>query len=278
MAEQNQRERISTGGPAVSCRQVTVRWTLGYWACVYVVFTFRSITLPYDMLLEQGLLRLIMMAVGLSLCALLFLMLERFELKEIPRRLPPIAAAAGAATAGYVTTNYFVFYVLAGIWEPNGEPVGIIVRYAVEFFWLFVAWIGIYYFLRMKREAAQPAAGSHAQALWIRDRGTAVRVAFEEIQWVESEGDYVRVHVVGRSYLMRATMRNMEEVLDAAGFIRIHRSVIAPIRLICAFERRADSSVQLRLSTGVTLPVGRHYLPRLRKSDGLSLTLIGRGF
>src|SRR5690554_5579566 len=47
-----------------------------------------------------------------------------------------------------------------------------------------------------------------------------------DIDWVESEGDYVNVHTHERKHLIRETMRAMEQRLAPYGFLRIHRCAI----------------------------------------------------
>ena len=48
----------------------------------------------------------------------------------------------------------------------------------------------------------------------------------DEIDWVEAEGNYVRLHIGAHSHLLRETMKGMEAALDPERFIRIHRSTI----------------------------------------------------
>jgi len=45
-----------------------------------------------------------------------------------------------------------------------------------------------------------------------------------EIDWVEAEGDYVRLHVGQDSHFVRSTLAHIEEKLAPEGFVRIHRS------------------------------------------------------
>ncbi len=259
-------ERNGGGCPqAERFRHSVLRWTLGYWACIYVLLTVRSIVIPYDMLLEQGLLRLVMMAVGLILCAVVFRILEGIALAELPRRIPLVAAAALAPSLLYILINYHLFYVWPALWEPNRSPLALLGFYAIQFFWLFPFWVGLYFYLRYRSERPdETSRANDVRDLWIKARGTAFRVPVEKIHWLEAEGDYVRVHTAERSYLLRGTMRSMESALGAGGFIRIHRGVIAATRLIAAVERRPDSRIEALLSTGARLPVGRRYLSRLR--------------
>jgi two-component system LytT family response regulator len=45
-----------------------------------------------------------------------------------------------------------------------------------------------------------------------------------DIIWVESQADFVKVHTTGASQLVRETMQSLEQRVDAAKFLRIHRS------------------------------------------------------
>ena len=51
-------------------------------------------------------------------------------------------------------------------------------------------------------------------------------VTAEDVEWIGAAGDYVELHVNGRSYLLRETMASLEQRFDPAMFIRIHRSRI----------------------------------------------------
>ena len=48
-------------------------------------------------------------------------------------------------------------------------------------------------------------------------------VAAEDVEWIGAAGDYVELHVGGRSFLLRETMASLEQRLDPAKFLRIHR-------------------------------------------------------
>ena len=84
------------------------------------------------------------------------------------------------------------------------------------------------------------------------------------VERIEAEGDYIRICTAERSYLMHAMMRSMEDALDSELFVRVHRRIIVPTRLVQALER-VDGRIELRLTTSALVPVGRHYLRRLKE-------------
>ena len=45
-----------------------------------------------------------------------------------------------------------------------------------------------------------------------------------DIIWVESQADFIKVHTTGPAQLVRETLQSLEERLDPAKFLRIHRS------------------------------------------------------
>ncbi len=49
-------------------------------------------------------------------------------------------------------------------------------------------------------------------------------VHVEDIVWISAAGDYTELHVSGRSHLLRESMNSLEQKLDPAKFLRIHRS------------------------------------------------------
>ena len=80
----------------------------------------------------------------------------------------------------------------------------------------------------------------------------------EELKWIESASNYVKLHVDSREYLVRETMAGMSQRLDPARFVRIHRSFIVnllEVRELRTDRLGAESVVILR--DGTELSVGR---------------------
>jgi two-component system LytT family response regulator len=89
----------------------------------------------------------------------------------------------------------------------------------------------------------------------VKSAGAVVFFRMEEIDWFETAGNYVRVHVRNASYLFRAALARLEEQLDPQQFVRINRSVIVNIdriaKLLPSFG--GDFVVELRDGTRLTL-------------------------
>jgi DNA-binding LytR/AlgR family response regulator len=96
------------------------------------------------------------------------------------------------------------------------------------------------------------------RAIWIQNRGEMVKVPVRSIEWIRAEAEYARVHVSGRSYLLRSAISALAEELADAGFIRIHRSLLVPTDRIQAI-RSTRTGTKIVLAAGAELPVGRKY-------------------
>lgn len=76
--------------------------------------------------------------------------------------------------------------------------------------------------------------------LWLKTDAGHVKISFDEILWIESLDNYIKVHLTGeRAKLIRMTMKAIQEALPPTKFIRVHRSylvAISKIRQISATE------------------------------------------
>lgn len=86
-----------------------------------------------------------------------------------------------------------------------------------------------------------------------------VRVPTADIKFVTADRDYLHIHTVGRSLVMRETMARMAERLDGRQFQRIHRSTIVNMRKVVDYRRDERGRVVLTLESGERLTVGKSY-------------------
>ncbi|WP_163991419.1 LytR/AlgR family response regulator transcription factor [Pyxidicoccus caerfyrddinensis] len=92
----------------------------------------------------------------------------------------------------------------------------------------------------------------------------------EDIDYLEAEGNYVSVHLGKQSYLARETMSALEEKLDPAKFMRVHRSLIVRLDRIEEVEPLPPGEYVLLLRDGTKLTTGRSYRARLQQVLDLS--------
>jgi DNA-binding LytR/AlgR family response regulator len=101
-------------------------------------------------------------------------------------------------------------------------------------------------------------AADEERVLWVQQRGEMIRVPTSAIDWIEAEGEYVRLHVGPRTFLLRSPITALGEDLAEDGFVRIHRSAVINIDRLTAI-RGSRAGLKVTLSIGVELAVGRKY-------------------
>ena len=99
----------------------------------------------------------------------------------------------------------------------------------------------------------------------VKKLGREFLVRIDEIDWIESCGNYVNLHVGDRVYPLRETMIRIDERLVPLGFQRVHRSAIVNLDRVSEIESFDSGDGQARLSTDVTVPVSRRFRQELRE-------------
>ncbi|MBV9884671.1 MAG: response regulator transcription factor [Sphingomonadaceae bacterium] len=103
------------------------------------------------------------------------------------------------------------------------------------------------------------AAGGGNQHVWVRKGAETVRLEIGAIDWVEAEGEYVRIHAGGESYLERGSLTDAASRFAAHGFARIHRSAVVNPERVAAIDKTRWGSLVVRLVSGAEVPVGRKF-------------------
>jgi two-component system LytT family response regulator len=102
------------------------------------------------------------------------------------------------------------------------------------------------------------------ERLVVKSSGRLFFLRVEEIDWIESSGNYVCLHVGAESHLLRETMNGIEAKLDPARFIRIHRTAIVNIDRIKELQPLFHGEYDVVLRTGMTLTLSRGYRDRIQ--------------
>ena len=87
-----------------------------------------------------------------------------------------------------------------------------------------------------------------------------VRIRLSEIQYFESDGNYLRLMAGGKEYRFRDTVGNVEKALSEQGFIRLHRGFLVNQEAV-----KILGTEQVELVTGERLPIGRSYAETAKK-------------
>jgi hypothetical protein len=98
----------------------------------------------------------------------------------------------------------------------------------------------------------------------ITTRGKREWVAIDDVDWIESQGNYVTLHVGAHAHWVRQTLNAIEAQLDPERFVRIHRRTIVAIDRIGAIAAEGNGDASIRLRGGSTLHASRKYRKSLR--------------
>jgi len=90
--------------------------------------------------------------------------------------------------------------------------------------------------------------------LYLKENKKIIKVVFDEIDYIEAMGEYCQVFTQGKRIIPKMTIKAMEELLSEKEFVRIHKSIIVPIRKITAF-----TATTVEINKKKELPIGRSY-------------------
>ncbi|HTV01845.1 MAG TPA: LytTR family DNA-binding domain-containing protein [Luteitalea sp.] len=113
--------------------------------------------------------------------------------------------------------------------------------------------------------ASLTAEQREKQRIVVKSSGRVFFVKVDDIDWIEAEGNYVRLHMGAQSHLLRETMKGMESVLDTSQFIRIHRSTIVNADRIRELQPLFHGEYAVILRDGTRLVASRGPDNRLKK-------------
>lgn len=105
----------------------------------------------------------------------------------------------------------------------------------------------------------------------IKNSGRVCLIETNELNWVEAEGNYVRLHTTSKAHLMRETIGNLEAQLDPKKFLRVHRSTIVRIDSIRELQPWFHGEYHIILHNGTKLTLSRNYREQLQSVLGNNL-------
>lgn len=117
--------------------------------------------------------------------------------------------------------------------------------------------------------SAAPAGWTPGAEIWTPDRKGRVRLSVGDIERLEAEGDYVRIHTRDGSRFVRGALKAFVARLDPDLFIRVHRSAVVNRDCVHAVRRGRHGSIELETISGARIRVGRAFASDVRQRFGL---------
>lgn len=112
--------------------------------------------------------------------------------------------------------------------------------------------------LRSSRKRARPSADG------VAEEAETLRRHAASIRWIRAADNYLELHLEGRVWTRRLTMREAAEILEPLGFVRVHRSVIVNRSYVASVVQQSGGAL-VRMADGAALPTGRAFSSNLRQ-------------
>lgn len=104
---------------------------------------------------------------------------------------------------------------------------------------------------------------AYLNRILVKNADKNVFVDVPDIYWVESAGNYVKLHLPDKSYMIRSSLKNLQSKLNPLQFVRIHRSWMVNIERVEEIEPWFSGDSKVKLCNGKTLRMSRNYKDNL---------------
>ena len=104
-----------------------------------------------------------------------------------------------------------------------------------------------------------PARRRYATMLPIRVGRETIRLDVATIDWIDAAGDYMCVHAASQTHVLRATMKELEDMLDPRVFQRVHRSTIVNLARVRSLRPHLNGECFLKLEAGQEVKLSRSF-------------------
>ena len=106
---------------------------------------------------------------------------------------------------------------------------------------------------KLQNQEGREDAHNDDKFIFLKVDKKMIRVNLDEIYFIESLKDYIRVNTVNGAYITHQTLTGITDILPDADFLRIHRSYTVNLKSVTAIQ---GNSLELN---GKWLPIGRNY-------------------
>jgi two-component system, LytTR family, response regulator len=112
---------------------------------------------------------------------------------------------------------------------------------------------------------SRPERRQFLHRLAVESEGKIVLLKVQDILWIQSFGNHIRLHSAGTTHMLRQTMKNLQDLLDPMHFLRVHRNAIVNLDHVLEFYLPRTGNMFVKLDNGMSLPLRRANRTFLRK-------------
>jgi hypothetical protein len=106
---------------------------------------------------------------------------------------------------------------------------------------------------------AAPAAAGYLATIPVRERGRVILVDVANVDWIETQGNYVALHAGAETHLIREPLASLAPRLDPSRFRRVHRRTVVATDRIARIDSLGGGDARLTLKDGTELRLSRTY-------------------
>lgn len=114
-------------------------------------------------------------------------------------------------------------------------------------------------------QLADVSATGPVQRIYVRGGAGITPVRLADVRWLEADGDYVVLHTETGRHYVHVALHRLEQRLDPAEFLRIHRGCVVNLAHVQSFKRGANGALFAVMRTGERLAVSRARAQEVRK-------------
>jgi two-component system LytT family response regulator len=111
----------------------------------------------------------------------------------------------------------------------------------------------------------QRSARRFLQRLAVEENEKIVLLRLDDIRWMQSSGNHIRLHMGKTSHLIRQSMKNLQALIDPNRFLRVHRNAIVNLDHVEEFHLPPNGNMFVKLNGGLCLPLRKANRALLRK-------------
>ena len=178
------------------------------------------------------------------------------------------AASAALLAAGLILISCLLAaWGFAGTWLPSANAVyrqladnWLILVYALLAKAAIAHWLGNPRTANgIPADAPSITPSQTATHVTVKTRGRQGRIDLDHVDWIETQGNYLALHVGSRIHMLRQSLADFQKQLDAHRFVRVHRRALVAIDRIHDLKPLTNGDAELRLHDNQTVRISRNY-------------------
>ena len=249
-----------------------------YWLAFLLVLepdnVLRAMRSGHELAFDHEALRIVVASLlGASVTPVLLLLTRRFPMLGSGRWRHALIHVVGTTCMAFaliVASCFLAAWLFEGSWRPSLADVRdqLVSNWLLLVYAIFTFTAIAHAILFFKRAGGVKTESPSPQCLVripVKTRGRMTFLDVASVDWIETQGNYLALHVGPAIHMIRETSMNFEAQLDANQFVRIHRRVIVAVDRIANLQPVTNGDAILRLVDGRELRASRRYREAIRQ-------------